>query len=268
MKKKRHIFLRRLARLAGFEPTACRLGGGRSILLSYRRISHVIISKHARLCKDITKVFLRFFFLLARRSTCGILKQRKGGRGMRMSFVRFVAFLMALILCLSVVATALAYNTIPYGEESQDVRDMQSKLKSKGYYKGKVDGKFGPETRRAVRKFQEAIGITVDGKPGNRTLTALYEGTSAINGTRDRERIDTSKPKNPNTLYYGCEGTKVKSLQQMLKKVGCYKGAIDGVYGDLTYEAVKKYQYQKGLHADGMAGSKTLSSLRKNTQKK
>ena len=56
---------------------------------------------------------------------------------MRMSFVRFVAFLMALILCLSVVATALAYNTIPYGEESQDVRDMQSKLKSKGYYKGK-----------------------------------------------------------------------------------------------------------------------------------
>lgn len=97
---------------------------------------------------------------------------------MRMSFVRFVAFLMALILCLSVVATALAYNTIPYGEESQDVRDMQSKLKSKGYYKGKVDGKFGPETRRAVRKFQEAIGITVDGKPGNRTLTALYEGTS------------------------------------------------------------------------------------------
>ena len=85
---------------------------------------------------------------------------------MRMSFVRFAAFLMALILCLSVVATALAYNTIPYGEESQDVRDMQSKLKSKGYYKGKVDGKFGPETRRAVRKFQEAIGITVDGKPG------------------------------------------------------------------------------------------------------
>lgn len=38
MKKKRRIFLRRLARLAGFEPTACRLGGGRSILLSYKCI--------------------------------------------------------------------------------------------------------------------------------------------------------------------------------------------------------------------------------------
>lgn len=187
---------------------------------------------------------------------------------MRLSFLRFTAFLTALILCLSVAAAALAYDTIPYGEHSEDVREMQSKLKSKGYYKGSVDGKFGPETRRAVRKFQEAIGITVDGKPGDRTLTALYEGVGALNGTRNRERIDTSKSVNPETLSYGCEGSKVKSLQRMLKKVGCYKGAIDGVYGDLTYEAVKKYQYQKGLHADGMAGSKTLSSLRKNTKKK
>ena len=54
----------------------------------------------------------------------------------------------------------------------------------------------------------------------------------------------------------------------MLKKVGCYKGAIDGVYGDLTYEAVKKYQYQKGLHADGMAGSKTLPACAKTRRKK
>ena len=43
--------------------------------------------------------------------------------------------------------------------------------------------------------------------------------------------------------------------------------SLNGVYGDLTYEAVKKYQYQKGLHADGMAGTKTMSSLRKNTSK-
>lgn len=33
MKKKRRIFLRRLARLAGFEPTACRLGGRKTVRL-------------------------------------------------------------------------------------------------------------------------------------------------------------------------------------------------------------------------------------------
>ena len=49
MKKKRRIFLRRLARLAGFEPTACRLGGGRSILLSYGNIYSLFsIMPHSR----------------------------------------------------------------------------------------------------------------------------------------------------------------------------------------------------------------------------
>ncbi len=38
-KCRKSFYLRHLARLAGFEPTACRLGGGRSILLSYRRTS-------------------------------------------------------------------------------------------------------------------------------------------------------------------------------------------------------------------------------------
>ena len=104
-----------LARLAGFEPTACRLGGGRSILLSYRRTSHVIISKHARLCKDITKVFPPLLFPLGKTCRLQYTEAKERRNGMRMSFMRFVAFLMALILCLSVVATALAYNTIPYG---------------------------------------------------------------------------------------------------------------------------------------------------------
>lgn len=182
------------------------------------------------------------------------------------TFSRVVAFTMALILILSVAATALAsYDTIPYGEQSDNVRKMQSKLKSKGFYTGSIDGKFGPATRKAVYKFQSSVGITADGKPGNKTLTALYDGTSALNKTNNREITHTEKPSNPRALYYGCSGSRVKSLQRALKAAGCYKGSIDGVYGDLTYDAVKKYQYQKGLKADGIAGTKTLASLNKNT---
>ena len=142
---------------------------------------------------------------------------------MRMSFVRFAAFLMALILCLSVVATALAYNTIPYGEESQDVRDMQSKLKSKGYYKGKVDGKFGPETRRAVRKFQEAIGITVDGKNKENAINFLkifssmgvQEGLTAL--------------KNPSPLVGGPATQELDQIENIVNNAT----SISGNYGDL-----------------------------------
>lgn len=178
---------------------------------------------------------------------------------------RLVAFVTALVLCLAAVAAALAYETIPYGEQSTDVRKMQDKLKSKGYYRGAVDGKFGPATKAAVIKFQKSVGITADGKPGDKTLTALYHGKSAINKADNGERNYTTNPTNPHTLYYGCTGRRVERLQYALKKADVYKGNIDGVYGDLTYDAVRAYQRKKGLAVDGMAGTRTLNSLYKNT---
>ena len=178
---------------------------------------------------------------------------------------RLVAFVTALILCLGTVAAALAYETIPYGEQSTNVRKMQDKLRSKGFYRGAVDGKFGPATKAAVVKFQKSVGITADGKPGNKTLTALYEGKSAINKANNGERNYVTSPKDPHTLYYGCTGRRVERLQYALKKAGVYKGNLDGVYGDLTYEAVRAYQRKAGLYVDGMAGLKTLNSLKKKT---
>lgn len=179
---------------------------------------------------------------------------------------RLIAFVLALVLCLSTVAAALAaYETIPYGEQSTAVRKMQDALKTKGYYCGAVDGKFGPATKTAVIKFQKDVGITADGKPGNLTLTALYKGKSAINQTKNGAIQLVTNPTNPHTLYYGCTGSRVKRLQSALRAAGVYKGNIDGIYGDLTYNAVRKYQSSKGLYVDGMAGTKTLASLQKNT---
>ena len=183
-------------------------------------------------------------------------------------FPRIIAFTMALMLLLSVAVSALAYSTIPYCEQSDAVRQMQTALKSKKCYTGSVDGKFGPATKKAVIKFQKAVGIRADGKPGNKTLTALYDGSTALNKTSNTERKNLTKPTNPRALYYGCTGSRVKELQRALRSVDCYGGSIDGVYGDLTYEAVKKFQYKKGLHADGIAGTKTLASLNRASKTK
>lgn len=185
---------------------------------------------------------------------------------MKKNMSRMLAFVLVLVLGLSTALTALAsYDTIPYGERSDRVRKMQDKLKEKGYYPGSVDGKFGPATKSAVRKFQTSVGITVDGRPGNKTLTALYEGRSAINKANNTIQKQQTTPTNPNALYYGCTGSRVKSLQSALRRAGCYGGTLDGVYGDLTYDAVRKYQSKVGLHVDGIAGTKTLASLRKKT---
>ena len=185
---------------------------------------------------------------------------------MRTTLSRIIAVLLSLILMLSLAAPALAaYKTIPYGEQSTAVRKMQDALKTLGYYKGAVDGKFGPATKAAVIQFQTNAGITADGKPGNRTLTALYEGRGTLNQAKNTIQKQQTKPQNPRTLYYGCTGARVKTLQQALRAAGIYKGPLDGVYGDLTYEAVLKYQRANNLAADGMAGTNTLNSLAKKT---
>ena len=107
--------------------------------------------------------------------------------------LRLLAALTAIVLLLTYCLSALAYETIPFGTQSTAVRAMQRALKSKGYYKGTVDGKFGQKTRSAVYRYQRDIGLTADGKPGNKTLTALYDGISALNVIDGKKKAATRR---------------------------------------------------------------------------
>ena len=60
---------------------------------------------------------------------------------------------------------------------------------------------------------------------------------------------------------YGSRGDEVRQIQQKLKNWGYYKGAVDGIYGSKTLEAVKYFQRKNGLTVDGIAGEKTLAAL-------
>lgn len=62
------------------------------------------------------------------------------------------------------------------GSRGEEVRQIQTKLKSLGYYTGKVDGIYGNLTRNAVTAFQRAKKLTVDGIAGPQTLKALGIG--------------------------------------------------------------------------------------------
>lgn len=186
----------------------------------------------------------------------------------RQKLLRILSFMAAMLLVLSVALSALAkYQTIPFGEQSDRVRQLQNALKKKGHFKGSVDGKFGPETRKAVYRYQSSIGLKADGKPGDRTLTALLNGGSKAINTMGNAQKKSFIPQDPRSLYYGCTGARVTNLQRALAAAGYFKGAIDGKYGDMTELAVRKFQTKRGLHVDGVAGRKTLASLNK-AQKK
>ena len=63
------------------------------------------------------------------------------------------------------------------GSTGEEVRQIQSKLKSLGFYSGSVDGIYGTRTQSAVKAFQKSCGITADGVAGPTTL--LYLGLSS-----------------------------------------------------------------------------------------
>ncbi|NMB46015.1 MAG: spore cortex-lytic enzyme [Firmicutes bacterium] len=80
---------------------------------------------------------------------------------------------------------AQARSTLYWGSGGYDVRLVQWKLQSWGYYRGSIDGVFGTETSRAVRNFQARNGLPVDGLVGPRTWVAL--GFAAVTPTAGRQ---------------------------------------------------------------------------------
>ena len=55
------------------------------------------------------------------------------------------------------------------------VRQIQMALREAGYYKGEIDGKLGPRTKRAIKGFQKAKKLNPDGIAGEKTWEALNQ---------------------------------------------------------------------------------------------
>ena len=62
-------------------------------------------------------------------------------------------------------------------------------------------------------------------------------------------------------VYWGSRGQQVEQVQRKLLQWGYYDGAVDGVFGQETYDAVVRFQKKNGLAADGVVGSDTAAAM-------
>lgn len=112
---------------------------------------------------------------------------------------------------------------------SAGVKTMQEKLNKAGYNCGTPDGKFGSGTTTAVRNFQKSKNLTVDGKAGKSTLTALDAATSggSIGGAYSVNFNTTTKKfdANPQVVY------------ETLANAGLSKIVIAGIMGNIHAES-------------------------------
>lgn len=88
-----------------------------------------------------------------------------------------VIFLFVVAFMFAMAGDVSGYDTLNLGErelsrgdEGADVAILQRQLASSGYYKGAIDGLFGPKTYQAVKDFQSDNNLTVTGIADSRTL--------------------------------------------------------------------------------------------------
>jgi peptidoglycan hydrolase-like protein with peptidoglycan-binding domain len=137
--------------------------------------------------------------------------------------------------------------TISPGATGSVVRRLQRALRRTPDLDIAVDGVFGPKVEAAVKDFQQAAGLVVDGVVGSLTWAALPDGAPMP------------------TLEQGASGNVVKSLQQVLAagapgEWNTGPGPIDGNFGPATAASVESFQAWAGVAADGVVGDQTWSA--------
>jgi|SRR6478672_2828929 len=141
------------------------------------------------------------------------------------------------------------------GDRGSAVSSIQQRLKQAGFYTGAIDGVFTPATESALKEFQAAKRLVVDGIVGPKTLAALQ-------GVSRKAQTPASKPvADGSILQPGSRGEAVASLQRRLKQLGYYNSPITNEFNPQTKEAVIQFQQDQNLTADGIVGPNTLSAL-------
>ena len=91
--------------------------------------------------------------------------------------IRKLILALAVIFAVNILIIALAQGAraglYKKGTSGEMVKQIQTRLKDWGYYKGAVDGTYGSATEKAVKYFQSKNGLTADGQVGSKTLAAL-----------------------------------------------------------------------------------------------
>jgi murein DD-endopeptidase MepM/ murein hydrolase activator NlpD len=157
---------------------------------------------------------------------------------------RTVALVCAVAVLASLIAAAPAA-----ARGTPNTAALQVALKALHHYKGGIDGIDGRTTKRAVRRFQKAHRIPVDGVAGPRTKRKL--------GARGRPALGSR------AMTKGDRGWDVAGLQWLLRKRGFRPNGTDGGFGANTEAAVRRAQAKYGLGVDGVAGTATLGALKR-----
>jgi peptidoglycan hydrolase-like protein with peptidoglycan-binding domain len=174
------------------------------------------------------------------------------------------AVILGIVLILIAAASAskaatpklkLGDRELHTGMVGHDVRILHRKLKSNGFYPAKVVSRYTKKTRAGVRKYQKSRCMKADGVAGKTTIKAIRTRKASCLAIPKAVPTPTGPELGYRVLSAGAAGDDVRVLQKLLNI------AQTSVYDAATVAAVKNFQSEAGISADGVAGPQTLDAL-------
>ncbi len=131
--------------------------------------------------------------------------------------------------------------------------EIQRELAKRGFFKGEPDGKAGPRMTQAIRDFQFAQRVPVDGRPSE----ALLKDIVATRATMKDELLDLVKRASGDDT----SPRTVKDIQRALNKAGYGPLNEDGQWGPTTRAALTRFEQDNRLPAKGEPRGSNLRTL-------
>ena len=121
---------------------------------------------------------------------------------------------------------------------------LQTDLQAAGYYKGPIDGIYGPQTVAAVEQLQTDSGLPVTGLVDQATALALDKKVAAAGQQAATQQQNQTA-----------------ALQTMLTLTGYWTGPIDGIWTPELTAALTRFQTALGVPPTGVVDAATMAAF-------
>jgi peptidoglycan hydrolase-like protein with peptidoglycan-binding domain len=163
--------------------------------------------------------------------------------------------LTGLLLGAGFAGPAFAQNELVYVQplQPQGVQSVQQSLRNAGFYNGRIDGMWGPDSHAALEHYQQTHQLLVTGQMNQATAASLGIAPDMLVAPQTA----AAAPFNGGALRPAA----VQSVQARLRGLGFYNGSVDGVWGAGTQEAIERFQQGRGLQPNGQLNPVTLNAM-------
>jgi peptidoglycan hydrolase-like protein with peptidoglycan-binding domain len=157
-------------------------------------------------------------------------------------------------------ASAPKTKTAVFRPTKAQIKQGQTALKDGKLYTGEATGVYNDATRAAIRSYQKANGLEINGKFDPATLQKMNISASApVASSTSKSSSSSTGPKRPAPFRANVD--QIKAAQKLMKDGKMYDGEQSGKLDDATRAGLKKYQAANSVEPTGTLNAVTLEKM-------